>query len=331
MAGLNANWVRWVVAASTVALFYAFAVSSAQAVTTIHHSLRENSYGWCVRGSLSAATECSLDWCRKGGGTECVRVLECDGGWGAVARSWNPTNGLSATCGWKDAFTARVMALASCMAGANDVCWNQSVFDSRRALSTESNLDFDRTLFVQVMLQMLDLELGTADGEAGPKTINAIEAFEADLGYTPTGVIDDKLFQSALAAIAGSQNLARKMAEFLLTANPSPDLVYVHPGNRAPNRTYTELLLAMPPDWQRFATAILVASGSDNKCLWPARSAELVGDVEEQVWKVVCEDAAYMLILVGDGSSVLLAPWRDEFAEKPGAPAEAMAEEEKKR
>ena len=86
----------------------------ASAANAIYYSDRGNAYGWCAGYGHEYAHSCAGQYCRKNGGTNCSLVLDCDGGWGAIALAENPALGFGASCGFTTANAARIWALSRC-------------------------------------------------------------------------------------------------------------------------------------------------------------------------------------------------------------------------
>jgi hypothetical protein len=132
----------------------------ASATTAIYYSDTSGSYGWCAGYSHDRSHSCAKDWCVKGGGTDCRPVVECNGGWGAVALSGYPVNGFGASCGMGDAITARGVALAECIVASKTICWTAALFaGSGSAQPDTERHQADVVYYSQTLLQMLKSKL----------------------------------------------------------------------------------------------------------------------------------------------------------------------------
>lgn len=302
-----ADRLRWV--ALAFMLWCLLGTSRAEAYVTFYYSAPDNVYGWCSYGSADQADSCARRQCASQGGSACVRVLDCSGGWGAVALAAPPAVGIGATCGWDVAFAARLQALAQCMVRANGLCWTNTVFDPRaRTRSAEENLEFDLAFLVQAMLQIRHFDVSSADGKAGPETEAAIRAFEAELDLIPTGTLDFRLFQTLLVAVAGGQNLAARFKAGVLDPNAgvANARAFAEAPLPYPPKTYTGQMLEMTVDQQRMAASILIASGSAGRCTQPAEEAALLGDPAGQTWQVRCREGDYTLMIGAQGETTVI-------------------------
>ncbi|MGH6925319.1 MAG: peptidoglycan-binding domain-containing protein [Propylenella sp.] len=281
----------------------------AHATTAIYYSAPENAYGWCAGFSSNRSHRCAEDYCTENGGTACEAVLECPDGWGAVALAAPPAKGIGASCGKAIPFGARALALATCMAASNALCWTDTTFNGNGdAAGRDADRAFDLTFLVQGMLQINGQSIGSADGEFGPATRAAIEAFEAELDRVPTGILSDELFQTLLVTVGGDQNLARKIKEGALdkTDEAHQRRTYAFSPSPAGPLSYSERLLGFSPEERRMALAILVAANGSSKCTAPALSADLVGEASGGMWLVGCSEGGYTLIMPDGGPRILI-------------------------
>lgn len=87
----------------------------------------------------------------------------------------------------------------------------------------------ERVFAVQKRLAELRMFEGTVDGYYGPKTAQAIRAFENLNGLTPTGALDDRVVEAILSADANG-----RMATPVAMPAPAPQPVAVQPQAVAP-------------------------------------------------------------------------------------------------
>lgn len=87
----------------------------------------------------------------------------------------------------------------------------------------------ERVFAVQKRLAELNMFEGTVDGYYGPKTAQAIRAFENLNGLTPTGALDDRVVEAILSADANG-----RMATPVAIPAPAPQPVVVQPQAAAP-------------------------------------------------------------------------------------------------
>ena len=295
------------VLAGALLLLQLFLLSPAKAATAIYYSAPENAYGWCAGYSYIRAHSCARGNCQDAGGNACEPVVECDGGWGAVALADGPAAGIGASCGMGNSFTARSMALVVCMAAAKTLCRTDYTFSGRgSAAAAADNRAFDMTYLAQAMLQIRHYEPGTADGRMGAATRSALKAFQTALGRSPTGFLDDEVFQRLLDAIGGAQNLARIIkrdvadklsGEFL-------DRTYADAPTPAPDISFSEELAARTPDEQRLALATVLAS-SNTKCTLPALNAVPLSDPKDGVWSITCAEGSFIVMMSADSRIIM--------------------------
>ena len=182
------------------------------------------------------------------------------------------------------------------MAASNRTCWTDVTFNGNgRETSGDSDRQFDLTFLAQAMLQIGGYDLDSADGEFGPRTRAAIEAFQVDIGRFPFGDLDDELFQRLLSAVAGSKRLAVKLKKALLDPNEETLRTSAYGYSPTPSTVvnYSEELMAWSVEERLMALATLIAVGGSNKCTPPALSGELVGEASGGTWLVACTEGAY--------------------------------------
>lgn len=298
---------RWIALALIAALPLFAWQPSARAATVIYYSAPGNAYGWCAGFASGRSHGCARGYCVDSGGTACGPVLECGGGWGAVALAQDPARGFGASCGLSNAAFARAVALAACMGASNGLCWTDSTFTGRgESLSADSNRAFDHAYLAQAMLQIRHYDPGSADGELGASTRSAIGALQSDLGRTATGILDDELFDRLLDAVGGAEALAAILKRDVLVPRES-DLagyLYREAPSPAPQMSFSAELMNRTEDARRLALAVILST-SGTKCSLPARSASLVFDADSGMWNVECVEGAYTLILTESGRTII--------------------------
>ena len=144
----------------------------------------EEYYGWAAGYNYSRSERDAHNYCDKGG-KACKFVLECDGGWSAVAFADGFAKGVAFACGFSNAKGARISALANCMAESKTLCWTSpTISGNGKERSEKENLKFDRIWYAQQFLYSRDFEPGPADGEMGGKTRAALRASRASSGWS---------------------------------------------------------------------------------------------------------------------------------------------------
>jgi hypothetical protein len=293
-----------VLVAMLVALATAPAVSAA---TVIYYSAPGETYGWAAGYGLDRGHSYARQYCEDAGGTDCQMVLECDGGWGSVAFSQSGVVGFGAACNFTEARAARTSALAACVAFSNALCWTNSTFSQGGdELPTASNLEFDMTFYAQLMLPMRNIDPGTADGEMGAKTRDAIREFQRRIGRDATGELDDELFWRLLDANGGPQDFAATVKEEVYETRPAEfyDNIFGTADHPAPTMSFSEELMTRSEDDRLMALAGVLAAG-DTPCSLPALSAEPLPDASSGVWVIECREGSYTLILDRESRTVI--------------------------
>jgi peptidoglycan hydrolase-like protein with peptidoglycan-binding domain len=283
--------------AVAVLLFVALPV---RAATAIYYSAPENTFGWCAGYGPDRSERCARDYCVESGGTDCQLALECKDDWGAIVKAWEPTVGFGAACGLNDAFSARVAAIASCVAASNTLCWTEVTFDEGGdTASDDTDLAFEPTWYVQGMLQLADHEPGTADGNVGRQTADAIRQFQGDIGAPQTGAVDLELFYRLLDAVGGQQDLAQTIERDVFTPRHDriADIVFANAPSPLPKTSFSEELMARSEEDRLMALATIL-SVEDVQCTLPATSATLMGDGATAIWNVTCAEGTYVLTLM---------------------------------
>jgi peptidoglycan hydrolase-like protein with peptidoglycan-binding domain len=292
---------------------------AAPAATAMYYSDVDQYYGWATGYELGRAEYEARSSCSGAGGAQCRLVLECSNGYGAVAFAGGDNRGVGLSCGLRDAYYARLLALLTCSVAANALCWTESAFDSNgNELSTSSNGSFDLTFYVQQMLIAQKLYGGDVDGEAGPQTRDAVRAFQAKLGVQMSGEIDDALFFTLIDAVGGSQLLIQGLKAAIL--DPMQDEVSVHSYSYSsaplPAVSLSEEIGGRSELEQRTALATLLTL-QDWPCTLPARSAKPLGnDYTTQGWNVTCDEGDVTIIFM-EGSTLVMAGHTDYEEARP--------------
>ena len=290
---------------------------AAEAATVVYYSDPGEHFGWAAGYSSSRAHRVAESYCRNAGGTECRVALQCAaGGAGAVAFADATARGVGIACGFRRVEDARLMALATCMGTAGALCRTEAAFTgSGRAASQADNEAFDRTLFAQQMLFQLEhLAQGQVDGVYGPRTREAIRAFQARLGLEQDGAISPFLVQRLLNATGGSRGFALAMYEGIVVRafDEVGDRVYGHASAPVPWRSYSEELAAYSVSEQRLALATILRR-VDLPCTLPARQAAPFPEDGSGIWRVECDEANYT-VTVGPQSVTAIRDLTEEGA-----------------
>ena len=175
------------------------------------YSEADDAFGWCSsQNSAQDALNCARIQCIDVKGADCRVVLECRGGWLAIAIG-NP--GFGMVCERDSTLFARQWALFNCMAATHRRCTiYDTVNDSSGVVrAREDNEEFDRAWHTQAMLLMGDYAVGEADGVLGPKTRQAIRAFQEDYDLEPTGEPDDATFAALLEEVGGDAGFVARI------------------------------------------------------------------------------------------------------------------------
>lgn len=291
------NLPRYIFAAGAM-LLPLLATPPAKAAGAVYYSPSQNGYGWCAGYSSGRAHSCAKSHCDEWGGNDCSLIVECDGGWGAVALAQDPVSGIGALCGVTGALFARYAALANCMAASRTLCWTSTTFNGNGSEQSEAdNRAFDMTWYAQVMLQIAKFDPGTADGELGPGTRAAIRAFQTKIGREPTGEIDDALFWRLVDAVGGVQRFVRIVEEQVLSKERPEfgDIMGSHSASPAAALSFSEELLGRSEDDRRTALATFL-SASGTACSVPARETRAT-DAASDTWEVDCAEGSYLLMM----------------------------------
>ena len=294
---------------------------AARAATVFFYSEPEPYYGWAAGYSYGKSERLARQYCKEGG-ADCKFVLECDGGWSAVAFPDNFAKGVAFSCGFASAAGARTVALANCMAESKTLCWTSSTIGgSGNERSEKDNLAFDMTWYAQQILYARGFDPGSADGEMGGKTRAALRAFQTKLGLDATGEVDDAIFQRLLDAASGRSTVAAAMKRDLVDPKRDElgDAVYAHAQAPYAIKSFSEEIATRPDD-QRRLTLATVLSVRGTPCTLPAKDAvPFPEDGSGGLWLVACNEGEWT-VLIADGS-ILIMPGLDTGggeAEAPG-------------
>jgi hypothetical protein len=297
-------------ACSAAALFAALLVMSARAAadTVIYYSPPDNTYGWAAGYGSSRAHDLARGYCIDAGGGACEAVVECGTGWGAIAVAQEPYAGVGAVCGINNADYARIWSLAHCMVAANTLCWTNTTFSGGGSQASEaSNLGFDMTWYVQIMLQLRHYDPGSADGELGPRTREAISKFQSEQGLPVSGEPDDVTFRRLLDVVGGIGHFVDTINEDAVEGRSEQrDWGYAYASKVAPELSISGELMERPIEERLMALAAMLRD-SDRDCSVPAKDAQLLDDGGGSgVWSIDCAEGSYTMILSADGSRMTM-------------------------
>lgn len=279
----------------------------AAAAASIAYARDGQAYGWCAGYGSGYADSCAVRQCQKSGGNSCEAALDCGSGYGAVAFAQDPAQVFAATCGMKNEYFARTQALAACVAAARTLCWTDSTFDPNgNDASSSDNQAFDMAFYTQLLLQLRHYSVTDADGETGPETRSAVEAFQKAIGLDPTGQPDDALLDRLLDAVGGAQQLADSFQSDILNQRKSwaDALTYVDAPSPLPKQSFTQTLMQRSETDRQLALATIL-DDRRQACTPPAKSATPIPDASSGIWDVVCDEGEYTVMLNDDGSTVI--------------------------
>lgn len=280
-----------------------------RAATVFFYSEPEQYYGWAAGYSYSRAENYAHEGCNEGG-KQCKFVLECDGGWAAVAFADDFARAAAFSCGYKTALGARVAALISCTAQARTLCWTMStISNSGNARSDKDNREFDMAWYVQEMLYYLKYEPGNADGQMGGKTRTALKAFQTKLGREPTGKLDDEIFVRLLDSVGGRIAVSDGM-KTLAEADKEEYAKATYVSITAPftGATFSEEIATRNEADRRMTLATMLSSWG-TPCTLPAKSAEAVPPDGTGGWLVGCNEGDWT-VLMGKGTHTIMGGFR---------------------
>jgi len=280
--------------AGAIVLFLAD-IAASRAATVIFYSEPEQYFGWAAGYNYTRSRREALDGCDDGG-SDCKLVIECDGGWAAIAFSDDFARGVAFSCGFAKAAGARGVALASCIAQSRTLCWTSlTVNNNGNDRSEAENLEFDRTWYAQVILYALDLYSAAADGQLGGKTRAALKAFQERLGLESTGVLDDALLDILVDSAGGRLGVAR-MARRMVDALPPQEGLedaFVASATQPNGTASFSAEIATRPDQERRMALATLLSIWGTRCTLPARSAEPVPADGSGDWRVTCDEGEW--------------------------------------
>jgi hypothetical protein len=272
------------------------ALTPSLAASAIYYSPPDNTYGWSAGYGYDRAHSNAREYCQGAGGADCQLVMECDGGYGAVAFSEDGPGGFAGGCGYGGLYGARVQVLGECMVASNALCWTDSLFDTNGNELPVGN--FDLVLYTQFLLQAGGYELGISDGEMGPATRTAVQQFQQKVGLEPTGIVDDQLF-FVLLDVAGGTSHFVSLVKHQITVDRPPELAdnyYSYAAQPKPARSASEELATLTEEHQRLVIAA-VLNDRGTVCTTPATSVEAVPpDGSSGIWLVTCREGDHTLM-----------------------------------
>ncbi len=282
-------------------------VAVGHAATAFFYSEKEQYYGWAAGYNYSRSENEAHKNCNQGG-TDCKFVLECDGGWGAVAFADGFARGVAFSCGYANAISARLAAIINCVAASKTLCWTSSTISNNgKQRSDKDNNDFDMAWYVQQMLYMRGFDITKTDGEAGKQTRAALIAFRTALGLQPNGTLDNTIFERLLDAIGGRLVMAKLFKEQLVDPNAADYAkhVYVWASQPYAGNSLSEEIAGRPEDARSLSLATLLTIWG-TPCTLPAKSAEPLPPDGTGVWIVACNQGEWT-VLMSDGSHTIIA------------------------
>lgn len=161
---------------------------------------------------------------------------------------------------------------------------------AERSLKSLPQKGFDLVAEVQARLAQRGFDPGPPDGVSGPRTEQAIGAFQREHGMFADGEIDD-----ALVEALGIEMLEPPLTEGLALQDAA--------------ETYTPMLNGepLPLENREFSRAYAIAPGNERFVLateWNLRSFSSDG---EQIWERSVPDVAWAVNITGDGQTVVAA------------------------
>ena len=279
----------------------------AAAASAIFYSDVDEFYGWAAGYAYSRAESEAHDACTGAGGKQCRFALSCNGGYGSVAFAADPAKGVGMSCGFTSSYTARLLALTSCMAVSRAICWTESTFDDDGdELPTSGNETFDTAWYAQQMLFVLDYDVGATDGEVGPQTRAALKSFQTSIGLAPDGELTIDLLWRLLNAVGGPQVMAKGLYAALIEPNLAEvsDRLYAQSSAPAPEMPYSEELATYAVEEQRLGLATLLSTWT-TPCTLPARNVEAVPPDGSGGWHVECAEGNFTIIFDSASRTVM--------------------------
>lgn len=286
-------------AAVLAALFLTLTGGAAAAAGAIAYSAVDEHYGWSAGyGSSSRAAAEAMDACRSGGGQDCRVVLDCPVGWGSIAYADDAATGVAMICSITTATAARMFALELCIVVSNTMCWTASTWDDEaNELPESSNEPFDLTYYAQEILTYLGFFDGNVDGENGPKTRDAVRAFQSSIGWEADGELDFELFWVMMDMNGGQQTLQRSWAPAIEEMKAAlGEFIFTEAAAPFPVSSFTVEIARRADNWRRQAMAAqLVVQG--HPCTIPALMADPVPADGSGGWYVSCAEGDYTIAL----------------------------------
>lgn len=234
---------------------------TASAETAIYYSPPENIYSWCAGYQSEGIANCAHRGCVKQGGSACELVLECPGGWAAIASAQDPVVGFGAICGRRDRRFALQGALVDCIAVSGTLCWTRSLFYDSGMNSTEDAAgSFDQTWIAQTLLPSR-YGNGAADGDLGQRTKKAIAALQSDVGLPVTGQPDDATLIYLLDDIGGIRVYAELVKQKVYSSRTADLHDYAYAAEPPPPLSASQALMAGPRD-QRLKALAAIGAGT---------------------------------------------------------------------
>lgn len=281
----------------------------ARADTVFFYSKPERYYGACYGCSAAEANREAYRYCAEGG-SACMPVLWCQGGWAAVAfvTDGGP-GGMALTCGYGNAFTAQAVAVAHCMVEANWYCYPDNVTSPDGVTTEVGGSNAFMSLFLtQVLLQLNGYEV-PLDGQYGETTRAALAGFLAKLGRPPQPAPNMDETWYMIAGAGGRQYLFDKIREGLVEDQPELDAtrVFVHITEPMPDLSFGHELMAMDEAVRRQAVTYYLLA-NNQPCTMPAEAAfPVFEDDPDSLWQIECAEATVRTMMTTTGARTFMS------------------------
>lgn len=299
-------------------------ISAGSADTVFFYSDPDEQYGWAAGYGSSRAERDAREACRARG-SQCQLVLQCGGGWSAVAFADNSATAVAFSCGYGNATSARVAALQSCVAKAKALCWtNATISNNGKARSDKNNRDFDMTWYAQGLLQHLKIPAApTMTGTMDEKTRAALKYVRTKLGLQPNGQLDETLFNILVGATSRRRFVQNIDAIFQDQSAKYSDSIadHIYARGRRPNTLvdFGDAIAARTDTERRTALATLISLNRE-PCTLPAKRAEPLPSVAGSWW-VTCDEREWT-VSVSD-TLILTTPGRINITSGKQGPSAA--------
>ncbi len=265
------------------------------------------SLGFCVNCG-AGGWESAVQSCKDAGGPACQIPLTCPRGWAAIASSSNDwSEALAISCGIRSEALARLASITACMTKLNGYCTTtQTISPNGKITKFTAPGPLFTTYIAQAALGLSGYDVGTPDGEMGPKTRAALHAFQDDIGLAKTDDISPETAWRTIMAFGGRQKLWDIIAEEVVAPNVEAlgNQLYISAPKAKPPEPFGAELAGYEDDVRRNALALYLR-GHGHPCSIPAIRATAPFENDTVYWNVDCKEAEYDLFLQPDGSNVI--------------------------